>query len=91
MPENYFVGTKAQSDGCHAVHKSGCKHLSRGGQFIDLGIHLNLSIALKEAGLYFEKVRGCDICIGKSNIKHRVDKPGKFDFLSFFTFTFLDF
>lgn len=62
MSGNYYVEIKSRSDGFHDVHHENCKLLPPVSKRIHLGHHLNFSIALKEAGLYYSRVKECPNC-----------------------------
>ncbi|MCB0807212.1 MAG: hypothetical protein KDC05_15550, partial [Bacteroidales bacterium] len=68
MPANYVVNTKPGKDGNHKIHVQGCSKISYPSSCLDLGIHINYSIAVKEAKLYFPKIITCEYCIDKKEV-----------------------
>jgi hypothetical protein len=59
---NYYVNTKAQSNGDHEVHVSTCTRLPAGDSRLHLGDFSSCSGAVAEARKHYTQVNGCYFC-----------------------------
>jgi hypothetical protein len=57
---HYFVDNRPQSDGAHAVHAKGCKHMASDKQY--LGEYFSLLHAIMEARKSFWATSDCSHC-----------------------------
>lgn len=58
----YYVNKKAQTNGDHEVHTTGCSWLPKTDNRIYLGDFSNCKDAVKKAREYYTKVNGCYYC-----------------------------
>jgi len=58
----YYVNKKAQSNGDHEVHESGCSRLPDKNNLIYLGSFDNCYDAVREARNHYTQVNGCYWC-----------------------------
>lgn len=57
---SYYVNRKAQSNGDHEVHKSGCDYFPSDAKY--LGEYYDCKDAVKEARKTYDQVNGCYYC-----------------------------
>lgn len=58
----YYVNKRAQANGDHEVHKSGCSYLPSSENRKILGYFDNYEDAIREAKKYYGQVNGCYYC-----------------------------
>lgn len=56
----YYVNNKAQANGDHEVHTTGCSHMPSDKK--DLGDHDNCQSAVREAKKTYKQSNGCYWC-----------------------------
>lgn len=59
----YYVDDRAQANGDHEVHSSGCRHLPALAHRVFLGNFGHCAEALREAGKVYPQANGCARCL----------------------------
>jgi hypothetical protein len=71
---HYFVDNRPQSDGAHAVHAKGCRHMASDKQY--LGEYFSLLHAIMEARKSYWATSSCSHCDrGASSIARLATPP----------------
>ena len=71
---HYFVDNRPQSDGAHAVHAKGCRHMASDKQY--LGEFFSLLHAIMEARKSYWATCGCAHCDrGASSVARLANPP----------------
>ena len=60
--DKYYVNKRAQSNGDHEVHKTGCGYMPNSENKIYLGEFSNCHSAVSAARKYYSQVNGCYYC-----------------------------